>query len=117
MPHQPPRPPINITALSRILDASATSETIYLDKDGEVRSTTRSTVTPTQQLKAIDLLNKMDGTYATREAEKDLIKDEYKQWRKQTLANMRRTAAPPVVENAQAEEVEEDCTDSTSAED
>lgn len=80
--------------LSRILDGRFTSETTYLDAAQEVKGKTVQGVTPSQALKAIDLLNKMDGTYTKREVEKEIAKDEYREFRKQQLRKMRNTLPP-----------------------
>ena len=68
-----------IEKLQSILSAPTHQDTQVLNKDGEVVRTLRAPVPKTDQLRAIDMLNRLDGSYAAADATVSVVAEAAKQ--------------------------------------
>lgn len=78
-----------VKTLADIMSPKKPIKTVYYGKDGEQTSKVETDINPTTQLKAIEILNKMDGTYSKVELQKEVAMDQYKQYRKEQLKRIR----------------------------
>lgn len=78
-----------VQKLRDISNLEYTKTTIF-KRNGKITGEKEESPSPTEAIRAIDTLNKMDGTYEKRRIEGELAKGEYELQRKELLKQMRK---------------------------